>query len=544
MSRRVYAQNNDQGNTRDEATPARAVIYVRVSTKEQAEMGGEAEGFSIPAQRAACLRKAEGLGAVVDEEFVDRGESAKTANRTELAKMLRYLDAHAVQYVIVHKVDRLARNRADDVAITLTIQKSGAALVSCSENIDETPSGLLLHGIMSSIAEFYSRNLAHEVIKGLEQKVKTGGTVQKAPAGYLHVRHFDNGYEVRSVEIDPERAPLVRWAFETYASGEWTLPQLLEEVTARGLTTRPGPHTPARPFSRSGLHQMLTNPYYIGVVLFRGAYYPGKHEPLVSYQLFENVRMALDAHNQAGERQYRHNHYLKGSLYCGVCGRRLAVEYSRGRSGAIYDYFYCLGRQHDRNGCTFTATRVALVERRVVEHYREIQLAPQRIEAIRTEMTEALSSRRREAEAAEQVQSLRIRRLSDEREKLLRLHYEEAIPLDLFRQDQERIMRELEDARSQLAAISCSFDVIEENLGKALELARNVRAAYEGATPEIRRLFNQAFFEKLNVHQDGEVTHELAAPFKILLDPRLTACLASGAENGSAWQAGKDERWD
>ena len=54
----------------------------------------------------------------------------------------------------------------------------------------------------------------------------------------------------------------------------------------------------------------------------------------MSYQLFENVRMALDAHNQAGERQYRHNHYLKGSLYCGVCGRRLAVEYSRSRNGS------------------------------------------------------------------------------------------------------------------------------------------------------------------------------------------------------------------
>ena len=75
-------------------------------------------------------------------------------------KMLRYLREHAVQYVIVHKVDRLARSRADDVAITMEIQKSGAMLVSCSENIDETPSGLLLHGIMSSIAEFYSRNLA------------------------------------------------------------------------------------------------------------------------------------------------------------------------------------------------------------------------------------------------------------------------------------------------------------------------------------------------------------------------------------------------
>ena len=87
---RQDANNNGDGQEA-EKTFSRALIYLRVSTKEQAEMGGEAEGFSIPAQRAACRRKAESLGAVVEEEFVDRGESAKTANRPELLKMLRYV---------------------------------------------------------------------------------------------------------------------------------------------------------------------------------------------------------------------------------------------------------------------------------------------------------------------------------------------------------------------------------------------------------------------------------------------------------------------
>ena len=512
----------------------RAVIYLRVSTKEQAEMGGEVEGFSIPAQRAACLRKAQSLGAVVDEEFVDRGESAKTANRPELMKMLRFLHENSVQYVIVHKVDRLARNRADDVAITVDIKKSGATLVSCSENIDETPSGLLLHGIMSSIAEFYSQNLANEVIKGLEQKVKTGGTVHRAPAGYRHVRRIDGGYEVRTVELDPERAPLVKWAFEAYATGDWTLHRLHEELTVRGLTIRPGPHTPPRPLSRSGLHNLLTNPYYVGLVVYRGVYYPGTHEPLVSHQLFERVRMVLDGHNHAGERQFVHNHYLKGSVYCGICKSRLAVEHSRSRNGVIYDYFYCLGRQYDPKSCDFVASRVHLVEQRVVDHYREIQLPPERVVEVRTVLTEALSTQRNEAEAVEHLQNLRIRRLSDEREKLLRLHYAEAIPIDLFKQDQARIMRELGDARGQLASVSASFDVIERNLNQALDLAKDCHAAYEGTSSEIRRQFNQAFFEKLYVHQDGEVTHELAEPFKILLDPRLPSRLGFQGVNAEA----------
>ena len=137
-----------------------AVIYLRVSTKDQASRGGEAEGFSIPAQRDACVRKAESLGAVVVAEFVDAGESARSANRPELKKMLAFVKEHRIKHVIVHKVDRLARNRVDDVEINLQLSAVGAQLVSCSENIDETPSGMLLHGIMSSIAEFYSRNLA------------------------------------------------------------------------------------------------------------------------------------------------------------------------------------------------------------------------------------------------------------------------------------------------------------------------------------------------------------------------------------------------
>jgi len=135
----------------------RAVIYIRVSSAQQANKDYDPEGFSIPAQREACLRKAENLGLQVVEEYVDKGESAKTANRAGLQALLKRLEERDITHVIVHKVDRLARNRADDVAIVMKIRGAGAHLVSVTENIDETPSGLLMHGIMSSIAEFYSR---------------------------------------------------------------------------------------------------------------------------------------------------------------------------------------------------------------------------------------------------------------------------------------------------------------------------------------------------------------------------------------------------
>ncbi len=171
---------------RSRATPSRPTTrdlpigfsYCRVSTKEQARTGGGAEGYSIPAQRDACRIKAAGMGVSLEPqyEYVDAGESARTADRTELQRMLRDIKIIRPDYVFIHKIDRLARNRADDIAINLLLKQYGVTLISCTENIDDTPSGRLLYGLMAEIAQFYSGNLALEVKKGLLRKAEEGGT--------------------------------------------------------------------------------------------------------------------------------------------------------------------------------------------------------------------------------------------------------------------------------------------------------------------------------------------------------------------------------
>lgn len=190
-----------------------AISYLRVSTKDQATRNGLEEGLSIPAQRDAAQRKADQLNAVIVAEFIEPGEPGKTARRTALQEMLDYLAGHPVRYCIINKVERIARNRLDDAIIHATLRQAGVTLVSVMENIDETPSGMLMHGIMASIAEFYSLKLAQEVTKGLVQKASIGGTPHKAPIGYLNIRTVDaGGHEVREVRIDPDRAELIRFA--------------------------------------------------------------------------------------------------------------------------------------------------------------------------------------------------------------------------------------------------------------------------------------------------------------------------------------------
>ncbi len=195
----------------------------------------------------------------------------------------------------------------------------------------ETPADQLLHAIMAGIAEFYSRNLATEALKGMTQKAKVGGTPGRAPIGYLNTRRRIEGREVRVVEVDPDRAPLVQWAFEAYATGEWTIRSLTDALAAKGLEALPHRRRVPGPVHASNIAHMLSNRYYVGRVTFKGVEYQGRHQPLVPESLFDRVQEVLRMHNQAGEKRRAYNHYLKSSIYCAHCGSRLCLTNARGK---------------------------------------------------------------------------------------------------------------------------------------------------------------------------------------------------------------------
>ena len=481
-------------------TPKRAVSYIRVSTREQAQRGGSEEGFSLPAQREANKRKAQSMGALVVKEFADRGESARSANRPELQKMLAYLkEDGGIDYVIVHKLDRLARNRADDVEINRAFEEAGVRLVSTSENIDQTPGGMLLHGIMSSIAEFYSRNLANEVIKGMGEKARNGGTLGKAPLGYVNVRGRDeHGREVRTVELDEERAPLLRLAFTEYATGNWTVRQLADHLNTLGLSIPPTPRRCAKPITTTRLHKILRHPYYKGTISFQGVEYVGTHEPLVDEETWSQVQAMLDSHRY-GERQRIHNHFLKSTVVCGQCGARLSVQNAKNSKGTIYPYFVCARRcrLHD---CTFTAVLIDVVEDRIVDLHRTIQLSAADRTQIEHYLHDELSQIEGEKDKA--VRSLTTRRtnIEDRRRRLLHAHYEGAVPLDLLKEEQAELSTELGQIERQLAAYQADAAEVRQHLTEALDLLEDCHRLYTAAPAHLKKLLNQVFFERVLVN--------------------------------------------
>lgn len=511
-----------------------AVTYQRVSTKEQASKGGRDEGFSIPAQRQANARKAEDLGARIVAEFVDAGESARSADRPDLQRMLEYIATHQVTYCIVHKVDRLARNRLDDVEIHRRLVEAGVTLVSATENIDETPSGMLLHGIMSSIAEFYSKNLATEVTKGLTQKFETGGTPMRAPIGYLNVRKRDEqGREYRTVEIDAERAPLVRWVFEQYAAGERTVVDLLADVTARGLTSVPTPKRPSGPVGRSTFFDLLRNPYYIGIVRYKGAEQTGTHEPLVDVETWQQVQRLLDSRKKASERRRTHDHYLKGSLFCGSCGSRMQLDFPANRQGVRYAYYVCSGRASNRKSCTRRAVPVGIAEQLVADCYREIAITEEDYAALAAQVEAAFDERlaSRSDELAELTANRQ--RLQNESDKLLAAHFADAIDLETLKRHQDRIRTGLADIDRRLATEHDQHEGSRKQLSTALSLLVDCATLYARTDDQGKRLANQALTNGIEISEDERATIRLAEPFAALV-PEPTSTDVSGSST-SDW---------
>lgn len=504
-------------------TPKFAVSYLRVSTRGQAERGGGAdEGFSIPAQREANKKKALSMGAIVGKEFVDRGASARSADRPELQKMLEYVKENAdrVDYVIVHKVDRLARNRGDDIDIMRALRECGVQLVSASESIDDTPAGMLLHGIMSSIAEFYSQNLANEVKKGLNEKVKNGGTAGRAPLGYINVRRVDDkGREERTVVLDEERAPLIKLAFEEYATGNWTVSDLAEHLAARGLSTRTTPKISSLPIDKKGLYGIFANPYYKGIVNYKGVEYQGSHPVLVDAETWQRVQDVLSLHYN-GERTREHPHFLKGTLYCKNCGSRMIITYARSGSGVRYPYFVCNGRHSKRErNCKQKAVLIDVVEQKVQQIYDQYAFPPQVRAYLGKWLDEYIEAKKQNYSA--ETDSLRREKdkLERKRQKLLEAHYNDAIPLDLLKSEQEKITKQLTMIDSEMKSYNATFAAISERLNDALDLIEDCGKLYRYANDQEKRLMNQAIFSRLLVGPDGNLTAEFAKPFDSLVEP-------------------------
>jgi site-specific DNA recombinase len=280
----------------------RAVLYLRVSTKRQVSTDYDPEGISLPAQRKACETKARQLGMDVIDEYVEPGRSG-----TEMSKRVAFNS-------IVYKLSRMNRSRYDDADVMRVLEAHDVVLISATEGIDGTPVGKLMHGVLASFNQYRSEEDGADIRYKLGEKAKRGGTISRAPIGYINVGERFEDREVRTVKHDPERASYIPLAFELYASNEYSFQDLSDELYDRGLRTRATSRNQPAQLMPQQIGRLLRDPYYLGFVSYNGEKIPGRHAPLVSQELFDRVQDIITSRELVDERQRQHSHYLKGTL--------------------------------------------------------------------------------------------------------------------------------------------------------------------------------------------------------------------------------------
>lgn len=519
----------------EDAPPGtRAVLYLRVSSKGQVNTDYDPEGISIPAQREACLRKVEQMGLTVVTEYIEPGRSAtEMTKRVAFQEMLRRVRADRdVDYVVVYKLSRFARNRTDDAIVMADLKKRGVTLISATESIDASPVGQLMHGLLAAFNEYRSAEDGADIKYKMAQKAKKGGTIGRAPVGYLNVREYFEGREVRSVAIDEVRGPLIRQAFELYATGDYTFTDLSEAMEDRGLTTKPSAKRPSKAIAPTYFSRLLRDRYYCGIITLDGAEHPGRHEALVSDELFDKVQRLLDSRGVAGERRRVHEHYLKGTLYCDNCHQRgivhrMVIQRSIGRSGNEYFYFFCAGRTI--KDCSTSHISTARLEDAVITEYGKLQFTPDFIDLARTRIREAL----REKEAAnlllKKQLAATLKECDSKEENLLDLAADGTIAKEKIRTRLTDIERQRTRVREQLDSVESNLEAGARHLETYLDLLEDPEALYRSAGDQERRQLNQAIFVKVLV-EDEEIIGTL------LSEPMAT--LAAAHAGHQALQAG------
>ncbi len=322
----------------------------------------------------------------------------------------------------------------------------------------------------------------------------------------MNVRERFEGREVRTVAVDPERAPFVKMAFELYATGEYSLERLADELTARGLRTRPGRY-PGGPVSDSKLAVMLRDRYYLGVVAYNGAEYEGRHPALVSQELFDRVQAILDASGVSGERRRTHDHYLKGTLWCDRChqaGRRyrLIITKTTNRHGTDYFYFLCRGRQE--GVCDLPHLPMEHVEDAVLRYWSIQRLSEKFTIRVRENLETVLGELNTSLRLLHEQLTAELARLDVEEENLLDL----AADGDF---DTGKVRTRLTGLQAKRREIRKRLGNSDERMAKGgavlefqLDLLQNPQELYRRLSDHGRRLLNQATFDELLVDQDRD----------------------------------------
>lgn len=324
-----------------------AVIYARYSSHNQKEE-------SIEQQVLECTEFAKTNGLNVVEIYADSAVSGKTDRRTSFQRLLRDAEKGKFQVVIAYKSNRIARNMLNALQYENRLDGYGIRTLYAKEEFGDTAAGRFALRTMMNVNQFYSENMAEDIMRGLLDNAAEGKTNGQLTFGY--VRGKDGRYEIQEQE-----AQVVREIYDRVLGGE-TFVDIANDLNSRGLRTKRGNY-----WNKGSFHRMLSNDAYIGVYRYADIVKYDCVPPIISKEVFDSMQNFLgNKKNPQGRHRENGEYILTGKLYCGYCKSHMVGISGRGKHGDMHYYYVCQKRRTDHDCKKKNVTRDWL-EKRIAE---------------------------------------------------------------------------------------------------------------------------------------------------------------------------------
>lgn len=347
----------------------KAVAYARFSSDNQRDE-------SIDAQVRAIKYYADQAGYEIIKIYADKAKSGRTTDRPQFMQMINDSDKGDFKVVIVHKLDRFSRDSTDTLMFERKLKTNGVELVSVNEKLDRSPEGALMKMVITGMNEFYSKNLAREVMKGLKENayncIFTGGI---PPLGY----DIDGD---KKYIINMKESEAVKIIFDMYSKG-YGYGDIIETLNRGAYRTKAG-----KLLGKNSLHEILKNEKYSGVYIYnklaskdiQGKMNRRKFKSdseiikieggipaIIDKKLFEEVQKRMSENKRMNaSHKAKTDYLLSGKLICGNCGNIMTGERRIGERGTYY-YYVCNYKK--RTGqCDKRSIRADIIEREVLEN--------------------------------------------------------------------------------------------------------------------------------------------------------------------------------
>ena len=469
-----------------EIKPKRAIVYARVSSKEQ-----EDTGYSLDAQEKLLTEYGVKNTLNVVRVFrVSESASGKQIRKT-FDEMLQYATKHGIPIILCEKIDRLTRNLKDAAYVSDWINEDTEREVhfvkeSFVVNDKTRAHENLVWDMKVAIARFYTNNLSEEVRKGQKEKLSQGWLPTKPPLGYKTIG--EKGHKTHI--IDETTAPLVRRMFELYATGNYSINALVDIMNKEGLRKN------GKKVGKSRMHEQMRDPFYYGKNRWKGEISNGLHEPLISKELFDAVQVKLD--RKTDSPQYKkHLPVFKAKVKCEECSGIIAWEIQKG-----HWYGHC---NHHRQCSQNKYIRQEAVEEQLFPYFDAV--APKNLRVLQW-LEKAIKEGHNEEinyNTTKREEFNRIVRMADQRiENAYRDKLDGKMPAPLCEKMISESTQEKENAIEALGKLSKGRTAYYEAGYAIHELASKATAIYKSprATEDEKRLLLSHIFSNLTMKAD------------------------------------------